>query len=305
MTTVKRVLCATDTSKASRHAVMKAAALSAFLDAELILTYVSTTADADDDIPAILATLREYKRLADEMLKHDHAALDILVADAEASGAKVQRHATSGDPADEIVKAAEKFSADLIVTGTHGRTGIDKFLLGSVAERVIRIATRPVMVARNPEFMPAAGYRKILVPTDFSESARRAFELAAALATKDCEIELLHCWRLPPGVGAGPTAVVDSIIRSIDREIRARGEKTASELAREGATVTFHAVRQPPAQGVAERISEGDFDLVVMGSHGRSGLSRFILGSVAETTIHYAPCSVITVPEELPEASDG
>lgn len=294
---IRRILCATDTSEASQQAVNKAVALALHLDAELVLMYVSTTAEDDRDIPAMLATLREVKRLADEMLRHDKAALDGMVEAARAAGATVQRHLVNGEPADEIVRAADEFDVDFLMTGTHGRTGLDKFMLGSVAERVIRTSRRPVLVARNPDYLPSEGYRRILVPTDFSDNAKRAFELAARVGAKDCEIELLHCWRLPPGVGAGPTAVVESLIKSFDKEIHARGQAVIEELTAGGATVTFHAVRQPPAQGVTERISEGGFDLVVMGSHGRSGLSRFMLGSVAETTIHHAPCSVMTVPE--------
>lgn len=294
---IRRILCATDTSRASQPAVTKAAALAVYLDVELVIMYVSTAEDDGSDLSSIFAMSREIKRLADEMLKHDQAALDVLVEGARAAGARVRRHLVIGHAADEIVKAAVELEADLVISGTHGRTGVDKFLLGSVAERLIRISTVPVMVARNPVHVPANGYKKILVPTDFSDHAKAAFNLAVALGSPDCEIELLHCWRLPPGAGAGPSSVVESIIRSIDHEIRDRGKGTLSELVKGGATVTFHAVRKPPSSGISERIGEGDFDLVVMGSHGRSGLRRFVLGSVAETTIHYAPCSVVTVPD--------
>ncbi len=294
---ISRILCATDTSEASQHAVYQAAALALHLDADLTLIYVSATAEDNRDIPPMLAALREMKRLAEEMLRHDRAALAVLLDRARSNGARVESHIAFGDAADEVSKAAVELGADLVITGTHGRTGVSKFLLGSTAERIIRISTVPVIVARNPDYVPEHGYGKILVPTDFSENAEKAFYLASCLAADECEIELMHCWDLPSGVGSGPASVVETIERSFDREVRARGEAAIAKLASPGLRVTFHAERVPATQGVIDRASERDFDLVVMGSHGRSGLSRFLLGSVAETTIHHATCSVATVPE--------
>src|SRR5690606_34167442 len=173
-------------------------------------------------------------------------------------------------------------------TGTHGRTGIDRFLLGSVAERVVRSSVVPVMVARERGALPSAGYRKILVPTDFSDHAARAVELALLLGAEGCEIELFHCWRLPAGIGAGPSSVVQPIVRSVEREVAARGQAAIESFSERGANLTFHAVRKPPVQGVADRVAAADFDLVVMGTHGRGTLSRFILGSVSSATVHQA-----------------
>jgi nucleotide-binding universal stress UspA family protein len=312
---MQRLLVATDTSRASEVAVDQAAALAAHLGAELVLMYVGTGPEHARDLPAVFATSAEMERLSKEMFRHDRRVIDTLASSASELGIKVVQHVVSGEPAHAICEAARDLEADLVVTGTHGRTGIDRFLIGSVAERVVRSSPVPVMVARShgeidqpPEAnldrgplggaLPSAGYRKILVPTDFSDHAGRATELALTVGAEGCEIELFHCWRLPAGIGAGPSSVVQPIVRSVEREVAARGQAAIKSWGDRGANMTFHSVRKPPVQGVADRIATADIDLVVMGTHGRGALSRLILGSVSSATVHQAPCSVIVVPPE-------
>lgn len=300
---IEKILVGTDTSQPSEIAVEQAAALALRLEAELILMYVGAKPEDHHELPAVFATSAEMVRLAEEMFHHDQRVVEQLAGQAEETGVAVRRHVVSGSPAEKLCEAAESFDVDLVVTGTHGRTGIDRFLLGSVAERVVRCSHRPVMVARG-EDAHSRGFAKILVPTDFSPQSERALDLAMALGTPDCAIELLHCWTLPAGVGAGPASVLQPIVRSVEREIESRGEALISQLVERGGSVTFHAVRKAPAQGVADRIAEANVDLVVMGSHGRRGLSRLLLGSVTTATLHEARCSVVVVPPE-PEGQPG
>ncbi len=295
---IRRILCATDLSEANNLAVAKASLLALFLDAELVLAFVSSSTDDDTEISSMFAMSAEMKRLADDMLERDKAALDVLVEKAAARGNNVRRLLLAGDAADEISGAAIDIDADLVVTGTHGRTGIEKFLLGSVAERLIHTCRRPMMIVREAGANPEVGYRKITLPTDFSQRADRAVDIAFALAAADAEIELLHCWRLPTGVSAGPASVVRSISKSMERDIRKRGELEVKKLEGRGHEVSFHAVAKPAGQGVTERAAETGCELIVMGTHGRTGLSHFLLGSVAEITVHYASCSVVVVPSE-------
>lgn len=292
-----RLLVATDTSKASQIAVNQAAAIAAHNDAELVLMYVGIRPEQESDIPSLFAMSNVMNQLAEEMFKRDEKIVDFLIKSAEEAGARVTSHIVSGDPADAICDAAVELDVDLVVTGTQGRSGLDKFLLGSVAERVVHICSRPVMVARG-DVVPSGGYRSILVPTDFSEHADAAVEMAMALGAPDCDYELLHCWRLPTGIGAGPASVVEPIIESIEKKIHAKGADAINRLVEAGATVTFRAAMGAPSQGVAERSRDGKFELVVLGSQGRRGISRFLLGSVAEAAIHHAPSSVLVVPPQ-------
>lgn len=292
---IERILVGTDTSKASQIAVNQSAALAAHLDAELVVMYVGTKPEHEEHASTLLAVSSVMNQLAEEMFNKDQRTIDYLVKTAEEAGARVVRHVVSGDPADAICEAAIELDADLVVTGTRGRSGLGRLLLGSVAERVVHTCSKPTMVARG-DHIPSGGYKRVLVPTDFSQHADAAVDLALAVGAPDLELELLHCWQLPTGVGAGPASVVGPIMESIDKKIRAKGADTVSSLVDAGATVSFHATMAPPAQGVADRIEAGGFDLVVLGTHGRRGISRFLLGSVAEAAVHHAPCSVLVVP---------
>lgn len=292
---IRKLLVGTDTSRASEVAVTQAAALAKHLGADMILMYVGIKPETEHDVPAMFATSAEMKRLAEAMYRRDVRAVDALIERARSIGVAVERRIVDGDPASALVDAAVELDADLVVAGTHGRTGIDKFLLGSVADRIVHSSTRPVMVARDSDSDPVAGYRRILVPTDFSATAHAAAELALAVASADAELTLLHCWRLPTGVSSGPASVVDPIVRSVEREIRSEGQQLIATLGA-AATVVFKTVRKPPEQGVSEALDDGEFDLVVIGSQGRTGLARFLLGSVATATLHNAQCSVIIVP---------
>ena len=291
---IERILVGTDTSKASQVAVGQAAALAAHLDAELILMYVGSKPEEEDG-PSIFGISGVMSQLADEMYKKDQRTVDYLVKSAEEAGARVTRHVVTGDPAEAICEEAVALDVDLVVTGTHGRSGLDRLLLGSVAERVVHACSKPTMVARG-DIVPSGGYRKVLVPTDFSALAGAAMAMAVAVGAPDLELELLHCWQLPTGVGSGPASVVKPIIESIEQRIQARGNETVSALVDSGATVSFHMVMAPPAKGVADRTASGEFELVVLGTQGRRGISRFLLGSVAEAAVHHAPCSVLVVP---------
>ncbi len=292
---ISHILCATDLSPSSEVAFTKSVATAKCLGAKLTLVFVSASTDDNSAISSLFAMSREMKRLADDMLTRDTKALDGLVAKAQADGVDTTRLMLQGEPATEIANAAIDVDADLVVTATHGREGLEKFLLGSVTERLVHTCTRPMMVARNDGSHCEAGYRKILVPTDFSLRAGHALDVALALAAPDAEIELVHCWRLPIGVSGGPASIVDSIRRSLARDIRKRGQAELKKI-NSDARLSFFAVEKAAGLGVTERAAAIGSELVVMGTHARSGLSHFLLGSVAETVLHYAECSVIVVP---------
>jgi len=229
-----------------------------------------------------------------------------IVADAErglaAAGAEVARlgarrvttKLAHGLPWQEIVDAAKADPTfDLIVTGSRGRTGVGRVLLGSVAELVVRHAPCPVLTV-HPQNEPKP-FAHVLCPVDFSPSSRAAAELAVELAQ-------------PAGAGVTLLHVVDmaftsgelrprEIYRDVDRqaaellyawarELNAKAPVRVTQLTRMGS---------PGAELLAALDADRTFDLVVMGSHGRTGLPRLVLGSVAEKTVRHAPCPVLVV----------
>lgn len=191
--------------------------------------------------------------------------------------------------AEGLESAADTYQADLLVVGTRGLTGIQQILLGSVAERALRTVKTHVMIARG-EAPAAAGYKRILIPTDFSLPAKQALQLALALAAPDARFELVHFWRAPEAALADEHSVL--VIDTIATSVKERGRKLLESFQQDAPNATFSSVQTSPERGIAKKLESSDYDLVVVGSYGRSKLRRWLLGSVAETTARIAPCAV-------------
>jgi nucleotide-binding universal stress UspA family protein len=198
-----------------------------------------------------------------------------------------------------LVDKARELSAELIAVGSVGLTGLQRFLLGSVASRVIRTAEASVLVAREPG-NSQGGFHRILVPTDFSEHAEAALQMAAVLAAPGAAIDLIHCWQMPLASTTyiEPMPAVEAAMGSAREEIvasaRRRGADLLTRHRREGLELRFEVIEGNPAHTIIDRAADG-YDVVVVGSHGRRGFRRWILGSVAERTVHHVPGSVLVV----------
>jgi nucleotide-binding universal stress UspA family protein len=191
--------------------------------------------------------------------------------------------------------------------GTHGRGGFSHFALGSVAERVVRHSKLPVLTvhARQGSAVTMT-MKRLLVPTDYSEHSRRAFSMAADLAKEfGGSIELLHVWPAPyfgPGYGfdagafldpAQHQSLLDTIRESAAKEMRVFASSIALP---EGVTVATHIEPGDASSRILEIIEEKQPDLVVVGTHGRTGPRRWLLGSVAERTVQHSESPVLIVP---------
>ena len=203
----------------------------------------------------------------------------------------VVRH---GGPAVEILRVAEHLKADLIALGTEGLTGIPRIIMGSVAEAVLRRASRPVLVMRAGTHLPtqAGEAKRILHPTDFSEESRAALSLARELA-RDFGIGLVLLHVLPAG-GKVPGAVPPTMDVAATREALDLMQRLT-----DGADLKWPiqiALRRgETAAEILQGAKAAECDLIVMGTHGRTGLRRFLLGSVAEAVLRRASCPVISV----------
>ena len=291
--TIKRILVGTDFSPEAVVATEHAVKLARYLDAELELVHYGTVPDETRDVPPGSSSAPVINQLALAKLAEDKARLDELRTEIEARGVAVTARLIDAYPDIGLCDSAEELDVGLVVTGTHGRTGLSRFLLGSVAERVMRNCKRPIMVARNSDHDTEGGFKRILVPTDFSQLAERALEFALGLAASAGVVELFHCWQVPPMTMGYE---LEPLVESLGSEVQAQGDALLETHARDDVHLGFFALRDAPAQGIQVRLEQEDFDCVVMGSHGRRGLSRFLLGSVAEVTVRHAPCSVIVVP---------
>jgi nucleotide-binding universal stress UspA family protein len=179
--------------------------------------------------------------------------------------------------------------ADLVIVGSTGLTGIKHALLGSTAQKVLRTVQTHIMVARG-EPPPADGYKRILIPTDFSVPAEKALELAVVLAAPDAQFDVVHFWRVPEATRGDEYS--ELVIDTVAASVKKRGRKLIESFQGHAANATFYSVQASPQHGLAEKLDEVDYDLVVVGSAGRSKLRRWLLGSVAEHTARIAPCAV-------------
>jgi nucleotide-binding universal stress UspA family protein len=286
---LRTILCPTDFSPGSLQAMRTAARLAKETGAELRLVHAWY-------VPRM--TLGNELALTAQVVDGLCEEADRCLASARAQAIElgvpsVETEMLTGEPWHEIVHAIEKDpTIDLVVIGTHGRTGISRFLLGSVAEKVIRHAPCSVLAVR-PDSEPHA-YRHALCPVDFTPSSREAVRLASQLVARDKgEIALLHVIDLPVAHTGEPMSA--GFVQDLDRDAAKHLAAHAAELQRE-TTIPIRArtrIGRPGTETLAALDADPTFDLVVMGSHGRTGIRRLLLGSVAEKVVRHARCPVL------------
>jgi nucleotide-binding universal stress UspA family protein len=306
---IKRILVGTDFSAESEVALEHAVRIARHVSAEVLLAHAGTVIDtADAALAPESAALLEYERIVAEHAAENRAHLAALVGRVRSQGVNASEQIVEGFPDTGISEAAEELDVDLVVIGTHGRTGLKRLLLGSVAERVVRLCRRHVMVARPMVDEGSGGYARVLVPTDFSPRAEFALQVALELTQPGGEIELLHAWHLPALTGSlVPSRASQNALEPVRASIEAGARDSAEALmARHrhpSIRFALTIVNDSPAHAIDQRAGSG-YDLVVMGGHGRRGLRRWILGSVAEATVRHAPCSVVVVHEKQAPAAE-
>jgi nucleotide-binding universal stress UspA family protein len=230
---------------------------------------------------------------------------------------KVWCETATGDPVEQILATAERDKVDLIVMASHGHGAIDRLLIGSVSDRVVRTSRIPVMVIRprDEAFLgkPAQEIRRIVVPFDGSNLASQALPFARRLAlslqapvvlVKVTEIGQSFDTALSYGVATGPE-IYDEILRDAQVDDRAEIARVADQLRRAGVEVLELVLDGAVADAIV-RVTEPT-DIIVMTSHGRGGFRRLVLGSIAEKLIRQGPVPIILVPatvgEEPPEST--
>ena len=244
--------------------------------------------------------VRELKRQLRGSLGEREERVEALRTRMDGMGARVSKHVVDDTPARAVCRAVEDPAADLIVVGSRGRTGFESVLLGSVAERIVRRSHAPVLVARQGGSPVEAGYRRVTVGTDFAPAAERAFAIAAALATADARVDVVHCWRLPEMVSvlfledhpywSNPHAMTTDMEARLVED--AKGWLSAHSVRTQ--RTEFHLVPGHPVSGLLDWVRSTEPDLVVIGRSGHGG--RGTLGSVAAKVLRHARRSVLVVP---------
>lgn len=280
-----RILAATDFSTRSNRALRQAGLLAKASGTQLDIVHV-----VDDDQPAQMVEME--RREADQVLAEQMKAM------AELSDVRCQAMVVVGDPFDGILRTAAASKADLIVMGQHRRQLLRDILVGTTIERVIRARSFPVLMVNN---QAQQHYERILIAIDMSEPSANAILVAkqARLITEN-RPTLLHAFQ---PLAKGKMLAAGTARAAVDEYIASERERARIEVA------TFLAARGLDREQWPLRIEEGSAgevlsrsvremraDLLVMGTRGRSGLLKVLLGSVTEEALRSLNVDILAVP---------
>jgi nucleotide-binding universal stress UspA family protein len=301
---IKTILVPLDFSAASMQALDYAIPFAEQFHSAIHLLYVyerdhefSPSGDASHLLfEAAEARTQLRRRLAD--LQHEYA-LPFQAEDCHVQFGRAPRKACA---------LARKLGADLIVVASRGRTGLPRLLLGSTAERIVRQAPCPVLVARQrrPESVASgtkrraypARIRNLFVPVDFSDLSLKAVDYAAALARSfGARLHLFHA-TFPHDYLVADRQVRDpASIKRVELAAAREQMATIAKMERLTGVPCETDVRSGyPIQEICGAIARTKADLVVTATHGHSGLKHALIGSVAEHIIRYADCPVLVLP---------
>jgi len=291
--TIDSILVPTDGSDGARIGARRGIDLAATIGADL---HVLSAVDSRDIEPELSSDGQsERERLLEEEAKQAVESIATL-ARTHLAG-QITTAVESGIPFQTINDYVDTHDIDLIVMGTQGRTGFERVVLGSVAEKTLRTATVPIVTVTPDGDIVEIGdqrYENVLLPTDGSEGAELAVEWAITLAeVYDATIHTVYSVDTSRFGGAEGSA-------EIHDELEQTGQaalETVHERAREAdVSVAGNIASGPAARTILSYSEEHDIDVIVMGTHGRSGLTRYLTGSVTETVVRNAAVPVCCVP---------
>jgi nucleotide-binding universal stress UspA family protein len=306
---LQQILCPIDLSEGSRHAFDRAIGVARCYGAAITVLYVFPAPGAAPVVPFGPEGPGAFSL---QGVNREHVLAEIprfLGLDAP-SGVPV--HTVTAEASSvhkEILAQAGRLSADLLVLGTHGRSGFERIVLGSVAEKILR--TSPIAVMTVPPHAPDAvppgrdPFRRILYATDFSTGSETALRYAASLAQHGAaQLTLLHVVEpLPIGHDpmVGSAFDVAAYHAAFERGSTERLRTAVPEAIRLACDTDDVVARGKPYVEILRVAAERQSDVIVLGVHGRNALDRLVFGSTAEHVVRRATCPVLTVrtPEPL------
>jgi nucleotide-binding universal stress UspA family protein len=305
MTEIRRILCPIDFSDFSRRALDHAVAIAKTYRSTVTVLHVSTIAPVAAyvsgsglpphtsltplDREALLASVKRF------------ATIDA------GAGVSLECDVAEGPAATAILAWADAMPADLLVLGTHGRSGFERLVLGSVAEKVLRKATCPVLTvpggAGKETLAPPVMFRRILCALDFSDCSIHALRFAMSLAEQtEAHLTVLHVIELPPDIPREPHEPILAAPRDLreyialaEDDCTRRLQKVIPDALRVRGIVDTLLATGKPYREVLRVAAEKNSDLIVIGIHGRGPIDRLFFGSTTEQVVRHATCPVLTL----------
>jgi nucleotide-binding universal stress UspA family protein len=300
MIEIRRILCPVDFSDHSRRALDHAIAIARWYKSTVTVLHVFSPAPVASFGPGPVVfepiVLTSVDR--DQLLADTKAFADTENVPEVALEAVVREGNTAG----EILEQATSMKADLLVIGTHGRSGFERVVLGSVAERVLRKASCPVMTVprRLPDAVPAgAVYRRILCPVDFSESSLHALKYAISLAQEaDGQLTVLHVvaheFEYTAGIEYDAGMTIGDFLKQREDALQRRLQEVVAG-APEFCRVESLMTHGKPWREVLRLAEEKQSDLIVVGVQGRGAADLLFFGSTTQHVVREASCPVLTL----------
>jgi nucleotide-binding universal stress UspA family protein len=295
MIEIKRVLCPIDFSAYSARALAYAAKMTAWYGARLRVLHVMPVLPPSNTNP-----LAETGRML-TLRNLDSAVNEIRVADLNVEAALVE----SSDTAGTILQDAESFDADLVVTGSHGRSGVTRAVLGSVVETLLHKCRRPVLAIPShldwARFAQGLSMKEIVCAVDFAAPSLTALAHALSIAEEaDAHLTLLHVIEVPPElalpVEAGVPPDVDALRAEAEADALNRLRKLVPDRVRDYCTVETAVLEGGVSRQVLRLAANRSADLIVLGVHGRNALDLLVFGSNSRDIVRQASCPVLVVP---------
>lgn len=290
---IKRILFATDFSACADRAMGYALALAGAWKADLsVVTVLELYPGMDPDYTV-------NKMYLDHLRAEANRQLVAVQERAKVAGQPITTRIEVGIPSQVVQTVAQTIGADLLVVGTHGRTGLDHVLVGSTAERVVRVSSCPVLAVKADKSGTATAaattIKRIVVPIDLSTCSLDALEYAVQFAKPlGAAVTILHAME--------PVAYGLDFSLSHAKEWKEQRDYLEKRLSVLTACVAAQGIKADhvlkpglPADLIASYVSQQGFDLMIMGTHGRRGISHVLLGSIAGAMLRHAPCPVLTV----------
>jgi nucleotide-binding universal stress UspA family protein len=301
MIEIQRILCPIDFSDFSRRALDHAVAIAKWYKSTITMIHVCSVvpvaayAPGSGVLPSAALTPEDREALL--------AAMKRFAQGETGTDVPIELEIVEGSTTAAILAKADAMPADLLVMGTHGRSGFERLVLGSVTERVLRKADCPVLTVPKgvPDVVP---FPPVLVcAIDFSDCAMHALDYAMSLAQEaDAHLTVMHVIELPPDVPrevhenvlAGPRNLREYIALA-EEDRRARLKNAIPDSVRAYCTVDTVLATGKPYREILRVAEEQRAGLLVIGIHGRGPVDRLLFGSTAQHLVRQAPCPVLTL----------
>lgn len=280
MAKYKKILVAFDASASSRNALIEAFRLASDEKCWITVVSVAPAYQGDLDLIAVRDVAAALRKPCEDALREAERM-------AEQERALIKTVCDEGEPHSRIVDLADAENADIIVMGRRGKRDVDRMMVGSITARVIGHSSRDVLVVPEDG---TVGWKKILVSTDGSKYSTAATDRAIAFAASyGGELLVLSVVDVPAEFYAEAPKAVEDLIRQAKQYVRDVQDRAAAA----GVEAETFIAEGEAFEAIVKLAREQGVNMIVMGSHGRTGIRRLLMGSVTEKVIGHAPCSVL------------